>query len=427
MKKVLILFSLVLYSLCIITLPFQRFFDEEIITNETFYKNYIDNKIYTRIKIGSLNTQIDLQIKFNQYSFCVRNDSTYDFNNSITYISNEDKDIFVYSTDFKYFIKSNETFILGNEEVKINNNNFLLTKESSYNSDGILGLQIYDSGGKAKGYSLIPQLKIRKLIKKESFFFSFDKNSDNGELIIGDYPHFIDKYKGIYHEEQFKVSCIYMPSCDQNFDLRFRRVSWNGSEFESLNVGHLKIESGLIVGTLKFCDISWDFFGPHFRKGRCQMVDLTVFYKTYICDDYEDFDISNFPSINFYISDADYNLELTYEDLFVKKNGKYYFMVCFDKKRPNVNWELGNIFFKRNMLVFDMDRKIIGIYNKTIEFNQVSSDRMVWLLYIIIFAIVVLFALVEFIIVKLFYGKRPKKAYELDDNYEYKTNIIIND
>ena len=166
MKKILILFSLVLFSLFIITLPFQRIFDEEIITNETFYKNYIDNKIYTRIKIGSLNTQIDLQIKFNQYSFCVRNDSTYDFNNSITYISNEDKDIFIYSTDFKYFIKSNETFILGNEEVKINNTNFLLTKESSYNSDGILGLQNYDSGGKAKGYSLIPQLKIRKLIKK---------------------------------------------------------------------------------------------------------------------------------------------------------------------------------------------------------------------------------------------------------------------
>ena len=428
MKHFLILLSLILYSLSIITFPFQRIFDDEIITNETLYKNYYDNKIYTKISIGSSNTQIDFQIKFKKYSFCVRNDSIYDYLNSSSYINNEDKDICVYSMDFKFFMKSNETFIFGKEKIKIDDMKFLLTKESKYTSDGVLGLQIYDNEGKSKGYNLISQLKSKKIIKKESFFFVFDENSDNGELIIGDYPHFIDKYKNIYLEKQFQVTCIFIPSYEQNYDIKFRRVSWNGTEFESLTIGHLRVEFGMIVGTLKFCDISWDFFGPHFRKGKCQKVDITVFYQAYICDDYEDFDITKFPNIKFYISDADYNLELTYKELFVKKDGKYYFMVCFDKKRYTVNWELGNIFLKRNLLVFDMDRKIIGFYNKTIEFKQISSNKTFWVIFIIIIAVIVFCCvLIAFIIIKLFYGQRRKKAYELDDNYEYKTNNILND
>ena len=137
-------------------------------------------------------------------------------------------------------MKSNETFIFGNEKIKINDMQFLLTKISKYSSDGILGLQIYDNEAKSAGYNLISQLKSRKLIKKESFFFVFDENSDNGELIIGDYPHYIDRYKNIYHEEQFLVTSIFIPSYEQNFDIKFRRVSWNGTEFECLTLGFLR-------------------------------------------------------------------------------------------------------------------------------------------------------------------------------------------
>ena len=137
MKHFLILLSLLLYSLSIITLPFKRIFDDEIITNETLYKNYYDNKIYTKISIGSSNTQIDFQIKFKKYSFCVRNDTIYDYLNSSSYINNEDKDICVYSMDFKLFMKSNETFIFGKEKIKIDDMKFLLTKESKYTSDAL--------------------------------------------------------------------------------------------------------------------------------------------------------------------------------------------------------------------------------------------------------------------------------------------------
>ena len=414
-----------IYSSSIITFPFKRIFNDEIITNDTFYKNYYDNNIFTTIDIGTPNTEINLQIKLRQYSLCVRN-TTYDYNNSLTYKSNEEKDINVYNKDFKCSQKSNETFILGKEKVKIKDINFMLTKVSKYRAEGLLGLQIFDNEEKVWGYSLIPQLKKKNLIKKESFFFIFDKNSDNGELIIGDYPHLIEKYKNNFYEEQFQITCIFLPNYDQNFDLKFRRVSWNGTEFETLTVGYIEIEFGLIIGTLKFCDISWNFFAPHFIKGKCTQVEIDILYQSYVCDDYEDFDITKFPSIKFYISDADLNLELTYEDVFVKKNGKVYFMICFHKKGLNVYWHLGNIFLKRNMLVFDIDRKIIGFYNQN-KALPIASSKIYYLIIIVIIAIIVIIGLIAFIIIKFFYGKRRKKAYELDEDYEYKTNKIIND
>ena len=192
-------------------------------------------------------------------------------------------------------------------------------------------------------------------------------------------------------------------------------------------MGHIQIESGIIIGSMKFCDVSWEFFAPHFIKKKCSRVDVHVLYESYICDDYEDFDITKFPSIKFYINDADYNFELTYKDVFKKKDGKVYFMICFNKKGYDVNWNLGNIFLKRNMLVFDMDRKIMGFYNPNISYNNNYNNNNNCLLLIIIIIItnLVLFGSVIFIIIKWVKNKRPKKAYELDDDdYDYTSNTL---
>ena len=192
-------------------------------------------------------------------------------------------------------------------------------------------------------------------------------------------------------------------------------------------MGHIQIESGIIIGSMKFCDVSWAFFAPHFIKKKCSRIDVHALYESYICDDYEDFDITKFPSIKFYISDADYILELTYKDVFQKKDGKVYFMICFNKKGYDLNWNLGNIFLKRNILVFDMDRKIMGFYNPNKSYNNnYNNNNSLLIIIIIIFTnIFVLFILVIFIIIKCVKNKRPKKAYELDeDDYDYTSNTL---
>ncbi len=425
---IVFLIKIYLYSSSILTFPFKRIFKNEKITNDNFYDNYFDNIIYTKSYIGTPVTEVNLQIKSKQYTLCLRNDTIYHYYNSSTYIANEKEENIVYNLDFRCSLKSNETFKLGNEKVNINNLQFILTAESKYNSDGILGLKILDNNGELWGYNLIPQLKNKKLIKEESFFYIFDENSDNGQLIIGQYPHLIEKYKNIYHEEQFRKTSVFIPSYDQNFDFKFRSIFWNGTEIESLTVANIEIELGMIKGSMKFCDKSWDFFAPHFRKRKCTRVDIRVLYESYICDDYEDFDITKFPSIKFYINDADYNFELTYKEIFKKKDGKVFFMIYFNKNGYDTTWSFGNLFLKRNMLVFDMDKKIIGFYNKDIEINNSSNNhdniKITILSVIIIIAILVIIGLVAFIICKFVFGKRQKKPYELDEEYDYTTNNL---
>ena len=431
----LILIELYIYSSSIITFPFKRIISDEKITNDTFYQNNFDNIIYTKLNIGTPEIEITLQIKSKQYTLCIRNDTIYNYSDSSSYSVNEEQEISVYNRDFRFSIKSNETFKLGNEKIIFNDLKFMLTKESKYKSDGILGLQILDNDGKVWGYNLIPQLKNKKLVEKEAFFYIFEKNTDNGELIIGQYPHLIDKYKNVYHQEQFQKTSVFIPSYEQNFDFKFRSIFWNGTEIESLSVAYIEVEFGMIKGSMKFCDISWEFFAPHFIKRKCSRVDIHVLYESYICDDYEDFDISKFPSIKFYINDADYNFELTYEDVFKKKDGKIYFMICFNKKGYDVTWTLGSIFLKRNMLVFDMDQKIMGFYNKDINIDDSSNNndniKIILMLILIIITTIVIIGLVVFIIYKFVFGKRQKKAYELnDDDYDYTTNDLkagIND
>lgn len=428
MYEVLFLFFCKLYyiySSSIITFPFKRIFKNETITKNTFYDIYFENKIYTKINIGIPNTEISVQIKSKQYSFCIRNDSIYNYSNSSSYKINDNNEISINNRDFRYSIKSNETFLLGNENIKVEDLKYMLTKESKYDLDGVIGLQILDNDRKVWGYNLISQLKSKNLIEKECFFFIFDKNSVNGKLLIGKYPHFIHKYKKKYLEQQFQKTPAFIPSFDQNFDYKFRSVFWNGKEIESMVVAHIEVEFGLILGSMEFCQISWDFFAPHFIKRKCSRVDVHYLYESYICDDYEDLDITKFPNIEFHIGDEDYSFVLTYEDVFIKKDGKIYFMICFEKEGYAATWTLGNIFLKRNMIVFDMDRKIMGFYNQNVHPCLLSNDniKIILLYIIIIIAALIIICLVAFIIINFIYGKRKKKIYELDEDYDYSNPI----
>ena len=305
----------------------------------------------------------------------------------------------------------------------------MLTKESKFDSDGILGLKIKENNNKTKGHNIVSQLKKDKKINKEVFFFNFDENN-GGELIIGEYPHNIKKFNDTYHEAQFKITNLHIPSYDINYDIRFRSILWNGTELEKESTAHILLESGYIIGSQSFEDKSFDFFSPLFIKGICSRKIVNIKYYAYTCNESQDLDITKFPEINFYISDIEYNLKLTYEDLFVKKNGKIYFLVVFDKN-SNVFWTLGDMFIKRNKLVFDMNRRILGIYDLNITNNnneeKETNKKKIIFIVIICVAGVIIIALVIFILYKFVWKKRNKKPYELNDDYEYVTAINTNE
>ena len=84
------------------------------------------------------------------------------------------------------------------------------------------------------GHGLVSQLKLRNLINKEIFFFNFSSSNGDGELIIGDYPHLIDKFSDKYKKNQLETTGIHIPSLDILYNLLFRSVFWDGKELSNM-------------------------------------------------------------------------------------------------------------------------------------------------------------------------------------------------
>ena len=413
----------------IITFPFKRILSH-IINETNFYSNYEENKIYTSIDIGTPPKKLEVQIKMKQYSLCIRkDDSIYEYNSSSSYKKNEDEFSHTkYNSDYERAIPSNETFILGNKNDKLYDFKFLLTTLTWYNMYGIIGLQIQENERKTINYNLVPQLKRKGLINKEVFFFNFNENNDNGELIIGQYPHLLDNFKDNYFEEQIQTTGIHIQSEDIYYNLIFRSVFWNGTELHNMITIEINIETGYIIGTKSFEEYSIRFFSPYIKNNKCVKKYVNKVYGAFICDDYPDLNIESFPNLIFYNSDMNYSFVFTYRDLFKKKDNKIYYMVVFDQRGYNNKWTVGNIFIRNTMMVFDMDNKIIGIYDKSKKKEIIVKEKYNIVnvtIYIVVIAITcaIIVGLIAFIIFKFVCKKKSKKAYELKEDFEYTTVI----
>ena len=404
-----------------ITIPFKRMISPDT-TESDFYSNIAHNRIYTTLKIGTPSQEIKVQIKMLQFSLCVRNNTIYKYNTSSTYKKNGNE-FSAYNADYYRAIPSNESIIIRNDDEVLNDIKFMLTTNSKYDLDGILGLQIHENNYLTYGHGLINQLKLKKLINNEVFFFNYDSTKDEGELIIGEYPHLLDKFGDKYHKNQLETTNIHMPTFDILYNVLFRSVYWDGKEIETSAIGKINIEDGYIIGSKSYEEAVYKFFQPHIINKKCKSQEVNVLYATYICDEYENLNISSFPNLIFYNSDTNYNLTITYKDLFVKKGEKIYFMIVFDKKGYNAQWTLGSIVLRNNMIVFDMDKRLIGFYDpNNAKYKKEKLNTSLYIIFITIAGIIII-ALIGFILYKFVWKKKGKKAYELNDDYDYNTTI----
>ena len=404
-----------------ITIPFKRMISPDT-TESDFYSNIAHNRIYTTLKIGTPSQEIKVQIKMLQFSLCVRNNTIYKYNTSSTYKKNGNE-FSAYNADYYRAIPSNESIIIRNDDEVLNDIKFMLTTNSKYDLDGILGLQIHENNYLTYGHGLINQLKLKKLINNEVFFFNYDSTKDEGELIIGEYPHLLDKFGDKYHKNQLETTNIHMPTFDILYNVLFRSVYWDGKEIETSAIGKINIEDGYIIGSKSYEEAVYKFFQPHIINKKCKSQEVNVLYTTYICDEYDNLNISSFPNLIFYNSDTNYNLTITYKDLFVKKGEKIYFMIVFDKKGYNAQWTLGSIVLRKNMIVFDMDKRLIGFYDpNNAKYKKEKLNTSLYIIFITIAGIIII-ALIGFILYKFVWKKKGKKAYELNDDYDYNTAI----
>ena len=119
-------------------------------------------------------------------------------------------------------------------------------------------------------------------------------------------------------------------------------------------------------------------------------------------------------------------LSLDYNDLFTKTKYKYFFNIIFEKNIIRKT-ELGNIFLKKYLINFNLDSKMIEIYdeysNDDIEGNNKNEndtkknpDRNNNKLYLVI----TITGILGYFLGKYLNKIRKKRAIELiDDEYEY--------
>jgi hypothetical protein len=165
-------------------------------------------------------------------------------------------------------------------------------------------------------------------------------------------------------------------------------------------------------------------------------------YSGYICNSTSDIFIENvnnkFPDLIFEHKELGEKFILTGKDLFTynmynKSDTYVYFLILFpqlkDRFHP-MSWILGIPFFKKYILSFNYDNKMIGYYKRDNNafdsfFSRYKKEIIISLFFI--FAIISSFFLGMFTQKKLSKDQRKNKAYELKDNFEYNGKNSNND
>ena len=97
-------------------------------------------------------------------------------------------------------------------------------------------------------------------------------------------------------------------------------------------------------------------------------------YKTFYCEKSENFtieELKKFPTLYLEHKEFQYTFEFTYEDLFIEKKDKYWFLVALSIFNNDLEeWSIGIIFLRKYNLIFNQDSKTISFYNPNIPISK---------------------------------------------------------
>jgi hypothetical protein len=411
-----ILFISIKSILSSVIIPFKNYIQENL--NRNIFENLYITKITSTLKIGTPLQEIELYIQLQDDNIIILNsDSKYCsskikcFNSKVseTFKTNDKEEYDVNLPQVESAKRSTDKLDL-NSETKINNVEFLLTNEILYKKSGILGLRMPD---KKAQFNLIKQLKNKDIINSYIFFIYFpDKNNKyEGQIIIGEYPHDFNskKYK---KENMEKRQVSYTPTTTLGQDYIFEcKKIFYGDELvvKEQDISFI-FESELFRASFKLKEIlEENFFNKYLKKNECEIKiykETIIKNSTYIvCKN--SIDISKMKPLKFQIEDYLEEIILTPEDLFLKVNNDLVFLIYFEDYWK-MKWTFGYTFFRKYMVFFDQDSKMIGFYLEKKGQNGISIFT--------IFFCVFLFGVILFLafnIYQLIKRKKKIKAKEL--------------
>ena len=354
-----------------------------------FFYRLLTDDFYFNLTIGTPIQIIPAIWNMHRYSFKIYNNS-YNENKSLyfknltsPYLYNFDEsNIALICQDIFHFIdEKNNSFS--------NELDFMLLLEGKKNYS-FVGLQLPDYI--ADNLLTFPRaLKQNKITNSYVFFIYYNKfqdsneiNNYNGEIYFGDYPHNIKEFNNEFNESIFSEIKAAHRSNLVYFDILFDNIYF-GKNSDFINIKYKQAEIlgnlRLSIGTGEYKDyISKNFFDKYENKSVCNLKTIlnNTDYLYYECiNDKNLFDVSTFPTLKFEIKEINFMLSFNYKDLFFLQNDKIYFGIIFDKYfklHYSQRWKLGSALFKKYLLTFNQDTKMIGIYKKILR-NYIENDN----------------------------------------------------
>lgn len=436
MKSILFIFSLCFstnyFSLVI---PLKRKFAEEIdkVNHKTLLTQLHSNFLSAEICLGTPPQCLSLIVKFSSYPLWVISSGSQSIKlpkrgfspeKSISFF-HKDSSAFLFSFDeFQVAYLVYDNLSINSPKFEFKELFFLVAKsfEKLPLGDGVLGLQFVTAGNSiSQGSNLVYQLRKKKLISSYTFSILYDDEYPLGgfqsaRLLIGESPDaYVPSLKG-------KKLVFHNTRNEDNQRLRWGYIfdsveSYGESVGEKVNV-RFSVEDGFILGTEEYFQVVHQkFFKPLEEKDQCSKVLYSEDYLALYCKD--TVDISTLDDLVF--TKDDLKISFTYKDLFLHHNNQFIFLVNFPV-RNNLfqffEWRFGAPFFKKEHVVFDIEKKMFGIYVDK-ESDETSGNKQYFVLLNVLLVIFIICLLLACFIVykkeRISFQKKKMKNYMMEE------------
>ena len=404
--------------------------------NEEF-KFIFKNEIYTTLEVGTPSQKVELFLTMRTPFFIIKyNNSSPDYYKNISsssYKYYDNSSIYYFNDDvIKRGIHSGEKILLqksfnNKDKLEIPNLDFIYGtdyEEDSKRHMGVLGLQflstsfIYD-----KEVNFINVLKSKRIIS--SYIWNLNYTSENsGYLVIGEYPHSFNNKK--YNKDNLNQINVHQEGAQKVvWNIYFDDIQYGETKLNSFRTGKFAPQYGVIFGPHIFDTlITSEFFEEYINKKKCERKPYNKNHDYYVCDD--DINLSKFKNLEFTEKDlSNKKFVLTKDDLFLKKNGKLYFLITFGNNwKWYYSWTFGKPFMKKYNFLFDQDGKQILYYNENTNDNSKDIFGNKTFIYILWGGIGILLIIIGFLVYCLVrvLKERKKRLFELEDEFDYVEN-----
>ena len=415
---IILLFEIILnikyISNNLVVIHFKELFDEynklekKERISKIFLDNYLDYKIYTKIKIGSptkvIPAFINSNIKIFRTKF-IEQISNFDFGKYDVYRPHNSKS-FINITEllnleefyfFGYSLINETIFLCKNknceEEYEIKNFQlYAQTKKDKLNysySLAELGIPLLKSSNDQT--NILMELKNLEIISSNIITIEFTDNKE-GYIYLGDYPHM---YNNIEYNKNLLKTAYSIPNYGSNNNIQLRMdkiyiINKNNNSNIILNNDEISINygSGIILSTAEYFNkILEIFFNKYINKNICKINierrNINNNYHVISCQKSEEFKIEDFPSLYLFKEEFDFIFELNYNDLFEQIDNYYIFKIIYFPFSCD-NFELGKPFLKKYQMSYNVEMSTIHFYKKNNRINNIIKKEKSQNIYILV-------------------------------------------